>query len=111
MNLFSKWVAAAQRGAIKLTMVVLAGTLMLCLLSIVLTVVLVSTVGALLTGRKPSVFTTFTRFHQASQQFRQGIWPGHGASTPVGSADVVDVQAHEVRQVLAAPERPPMTGE
>ncbi|OGB34024.1 MAG: hypothetical protein A3F78_17060 [Burkholderiales bacterium RIFCSPLOWO2_12_FULL_61_40] len=92
-------------------MVALAALLMLCLLSIVLTMVLVSMVGSLLTGRRPAVFTTFTRFHQASQQFRQGIRPGHGASAPEGSADVVDVQAHEVRQVLAASERPPTTGE
>lgn len=111
MNLFSKWVTAVLRGAIKLTMVALAGTLMLCLLSIVLTLVLVSMVGALLTGRKPAVWTTFTRFHQASQQFRQGIWPGHGAGGPGARADVVDVQAHEVRQVLVASERPPTTGE
>ena len=50
----------------------------------------------LLTGRKPAVFTTYTRFTQAAQQFR----PGHATEVSPDSADVVDVQAHEVRSAL-----------
>jgi hypothetical protein len=61
-------------------------------------------VWSLLTGRKPAVFTTFTRFRDMSRQFQGGSWPGQGAPRPARSTDsddIVDVQAHEVRGVLS----------
>jgi hypothetical protein len=59
----------------------------------------------MLTGRKPAVVTTFTRFNQAAQQFRPG-----GAKPYTGSTDIVDVEAHEVRTVLNAPTSPKSGG-
>ena len=46
------------------------------------------------------MFTTVSRFRQASQHLRKGIWPGNGVPPAAATADVVDVQAHEVREVL-----------
>ncbi len=61
---------------------------------------------AVLTGRKPAFVTTFQRFNQARQQFNRG---GFGAGPAAGGGfaparevvDVVDVQAHEVRDEQA----------
>ena len=64
---------------------------------------LATAIRFLLTGRKPVVFTAFTRFSQAAQQFRPGGMSGHGATARPDSADIVDVEAHEVRNVLSAP--------
>jgi len=68
-------------------------------------------IKALLTGRKPAFVVAFQRFNQARQQFRRGGWaqgqasPG-GASRAAEVADVVDVQAHEVRNDAALTHTP-----
>jgi hypothetical protein len=88
---------------IRLSMIALGAAFLLGLLLIAMLAVVVTIVWSLLTGRKPAVFTVVSRFRQASQQFRNGGWPGNATSNPRGSAggaDVVDVQAHEVREVI-----------
>jgi hypothetical protein len=78
----------------------------LSLLLAVLVVVLVSSLWALLNGRKPAPVVMFQHFRQASQRYNGGVWPGRpGAGRAVGrgtvEGDVVDVQAHEVHEPTA----------
>ena len=90
------------RGALKLTLLAFAATVIAGILLIGISAALLTLVWSLLTGRKPAAWQTFMRFRQTSQQFRSGVWSGtagSGRSTPHG-ADVVDVQAHEVRSTL-----------
>ena len=78
MNLLSELVASILRGAVKLVLLVLAAIFALSVLCAGLLVVAFMVVRYLLTGRKPAVVTTFTRFNQAAQQFRPGFRPGFG---------------------------------
>lgn len=72
-----------------------------------LLVVAVLVLRYLVTGRKPKkVVTTFTRFNQAAQQFRPGFRTGDSNAARTDSADIVDVEAHEVRTVLNATHPP-----
>jgi hypothetical protein len=89
------------RRVLRLVLLLAAGVFALSLLIAVLGAVLLTAVWSLLTGRKPAVFTTFTRFRQASQHFRHGPWAPQQtpASTGSFSAEVVDVQASEVVDV------------
>ena len=103
MNFLFDFFAGALRGLIRLTMVALGIVFLLGLLLSALLAVVATIVWSLLTGRKPAIFTVVSRFRQASRQFRSGSWPGNATSTPrtpPGGADVVDVQAHEVREAL-----------
>jgi hypothetical protein len=90
MKLISDLVGGILRGLIKVALLVLTAAFVMGVLCVGLVVVLVAVVRFLLTGRKPAVVTTFTRFSQAAQQFRPG------------RDDVVDVQAHEVRSAPGA---------
>lgn len=104
MNFLSETVASLLRGVVKLVLLVLAAVFALTVLCAGLLVVVVMVLRFLLTGRKPAVVTTFTRFNQAAQQFRPGFRTdgATGALRPE-IADIVDVEAHEVRSVLSAP--------
>lgn len=108
MNALFDLVASLLRGVVKLVLLVFAAVFALSVLFAGIVVVAVLVLRALLTGRKPAVFTTFTRFNQAAQQFRPGFRPGGGAATSA-HADVVDVEAHEVRS--ASPQLPSKTVE
>jgi hypothetical protein len=68
---------------------------------IVLGAALVCLVWWLLTGRKPVLLRTVTRFHQTSQKFGPEVWHRPGGPPSKDNMDVVDVQAHEVQAVLA----------
>jgi hypothetical protein len=103
MNLLSDVVASLLRGVVKLLLLVFAAVFALSLLCAGLLLVVGLVLRFLLTGRKPAVVTTFSRFNQAAQQFRPGFRPGSATATHADSADVVDVEAHEVRTVLNAP--------
>lgn len=92
MNLLSEFVAGILRGVVKVVLVLLTALFALSVLCMGLVVVAVMVLRFLLTGRKPAVVTTFSRFNQAAQQFRPGGWAGNRSD----SADIVDVQAHEV---------------
>ena len=103
MNLISDVVASLLRGVVKLVLLVFAAVFALSMFAAGLVVVLVMVLRYLLTGRKPAVVTTFTRFNQAARQFRPGFRPGATSTERPVSADIVDVEAHEVRAVLSAP--------
>lgn len=96
-DLFSR----AMRGLIKLTTILLIGVTILSLFFIVLGAALVCLVWWLLTGRKPVLLRTVTRFHQTSQRFGPEVWHRPGGPPSKDIMDVVDVQAHEVQAVLA----------
>lgn len=105
MNLIS----TLLRTALKLMLVAAAAFFALSLIFVALVSLVWVLLKALLTGRKPAFVTTFQRFNQARRQFKRG---GFGAAEPSGvggfgqsatAADVVDVQAHEVRNDQALP--------
>lgn len=103
-------VSAIFRIALKLVLVAAAAAFALSLVFVALVSLVWVLLKALLTGRKPAFVTTFQRFNQARQQFRRGGF-GAGPSAAAGfgthaqAADVVDVQAHEVRNDQALPYR------
>lgn len=99
MNLILDLVAGILRGLTKVALIALTGVFLLAVLCIGLVFVLVTAMRYLLTGRRPAVFTTFTRFSQAAEQFRPGRRSAQGAGAYPDNGDVVDVQAHEVRPV------------
>ncbi len=99
MQFVSTVFSALVRTAFKLLLLAAALVFILSLLCVALVSVVVVLLKALITGRKPALVTTFTRFRQASQQFRSGEWSarvGAGFGRPA-AGDVMDVQAHEVR--------------
>jgi hypothetical protein len=84
MKLIADLVGGILRGVVRVALLAFTAAFVLGVLCIGIVVVLATAIGFLLTGRRPAVVTTFTRFNQAAQKFRPG------------SADIVDVQAHEV---------------
>ena len=105
MNWIFETLASAVRGVVKLVLLVLAAVFALSVLCAGLLAVGVLVLRFLVTGRKPAVVTTFTRFNQAAQHFSPGSPPGSGAAaTHADGADVVDVEVHEVRS--ASPRLP-----
>lgn len=89
------------RGLIRLVLMAFAACMVLALLLVGLSAALLMLLWSLLTGHKPAVFTTFSRFRDMSRQFQGGAWPGAAAPARGTSDDIVDVQAHEVRGVLS----------
>jgi hypothetical protein len=100
MNLILELVTGILRGLTKAALMVFTALFALAVLAIGLAIALATVIRYLLTGRKPAIFTTFSRFSQTAQQFRAGSWPGNAGGARHDSADVVDVQAHEVQPVL-----------
>ena len=96
LNLFLR----ILRGLLKLTMLALAGALVFALLSFALVWLVFVVLWSLLTGRKPAIFTTVSRFRQTSDNLRKGIWPGFNNRQATNTDDIVDVQAHDVRLPL-----------
>ena len=97
MNFLADFVGGILRGAVKIALLALTTIFVLVVFCIGLLAVLVAVIRFLLTGRKPAVVTTFSRFNQAAQQFRPGRWSKQGAGAATDAADIVDVQAHEIR--------------
>ena len=103
---------AVVMSALKLVLLAAAAVFGLSLLFVGLLSMAFVLLKALLTGRKPAFVTTFQRFNQARQQFRRGGFGAAGSAATGGFgnhasvADVVDVQAHEVRDEQALPYRP-----
>jgi len=106
------FVSAVFRTALKLVLLAAATVFALSLIVVALVSLVWVLLKALLTGRKPAFVTTFQRFNQARQQFKRGGFGAAGPSAAGGfahsaaSADVVDVQAHEVRNDQALPYGP-----
>lgn len=90
--------ATLFRGLIKLLLIAFAATMVLGFVLVGISAALLALVWSLVTGRKPAAYTTFRRFRDASRQFQGQAWPGRAA--PADNADIVDVQAHEVRSAL-----------
>lgn len=104
METILNFVAYVLRRVFKLVLVVWVSLFALALLSLAVTAALLTVLWSLLRGRKPALFTTFTRFRQASQQFSAGGWSRQGGFAQPSAEDVVDVQANEVRpEVLPLP--------
>ncbi|MDR7308591.1 hypothetical protein [Rhodoferax saidenbachensis] len=104
METLLNFVAQVLRRVFKLVLVVWVSLFALALLSLAVTAALLTVLWSLLRGRKPALFTTFTRFRQASQQFSAGGWNRQGGFARPTAEDVVDVQANEVRsEVLPLP--------
>jgi len=106
MHTFLDFLARFVRSMLRLVLLLAAGVFALSLLTAVLGAVLLNALWSLITGRKPAVVTTFTRFRQASRQFRQGSWsPNSGAPLDATAApDVVDVQSREVGDRASRPD-------
>ncbi len=92
MNTLVQLLSGMLRTLIKLLLIAIALAAILGILFIGLVVAALSIVWSLVRGRKPAAVTVFRRFHQTSQQFH--------ARTRARTADIVDVQAHEVRPSL-----------
>lgn len=94
----SKLINGFFRFILKLTLAVFGVVFMVSLLAAALVVVAFSLLKSLVTGKKPAVFTTFSRFRAYSPK---GMWPGaSGRQTKSGAAnagDVVDVEVREIR--------------
>jgi hypothetical protein len=99
MNALFDHVARIIQAMIGLALGIFTGLLVMGVFLIAMAAVLLAVMWSLLTGRKPAVFSTFSRFRRASHQFRPAR--GSGRSRPAGAgqdrADVVDVQAYEVK--------------
>lgn len=108
MQVVANILSAIVRAVFKLVLLAAALVFILSLLCVALVSVVVVLIKALLTGRKPAFITTFSRFTQASQQFRAGEWPSRGGAGFARGApeDVMDVQAREVRHDAALPYGP-----
>lgn len=76
-------------GAIFLMLLLVGGLGMLALM-----------VWSLITGKRPVAFVRFSDILRASNGFRDGSWPPARAHPQDANANVVDVQAHEVRSTL-----------
>ena len=107
MDMFIDLFLRILRGFLKIMMLLLATALIMGLISVALIWILFTIVWSLLTGRKPAVFTIVSRFRQTSDNLRKGLWPGFTSPPAANEADIVDVQAHEVRMTL---EHSPHTG-
>lgn len=110
MKLISDFAGGILAGVVKVVLLAVTAVFVLGVLCVGLIVVLATAIRFLLTGRKPAVFSTFTQFSQAAQQYRPGGWAGQGAAARPQGDDIVDVQAHEVRPALGGA-LPPKTGD
>ncbi len=107
MTLLIDFIATVVRAILKLALLLAALIFITSVLVAGIVVALVTALWSLLTGRKPAVVTHFMRFKQASQQFRPGAWSGRAGQPSTASAEVVDVQAHEVPDTLIGMNSPP----
>ncbi len=97
MHSASDFLTLAVHRLLRLALGVFVGLVVAGFLLLGISVALLSVLWSLLRGKKPAMFTVFQTFQQASRQFRRGASPGAPRSA---AADVVDVQAHEVRPAL-----------
>jgi hypothetical protein len=103
MNMLTDIVTGILRGLVKVAMIAFAALFAVVVVCSALILAATVLIRFLLTGRKPEVFATVSQFRQGAQQFRAGQWAGSGSRAAPDTADVVDVQAHEVSTVLTVP--------
>lgn len=101
MNTVSDFLGRVLRGLVRLALVLAAGVFVLSFLLAAVVVVLGMSLWSLITGRKPAPMVMFTRMREQSRRYAQGVWPGAAAS-----GDVLDVEATEVQDGGARPDRP-----
>lgn len=108
MQVVAQVFSAILRTVFKLALLAAALVFIVSLLCVALVSVAFVLLKAVVTGRKPAFVTTFSRFNQASQQFRAGEWPSRRDAGFAGGApdDVTDVEAREVRRDSALPYGP-----
>ena len=109
MQWISHLVGLLFRGMAKIALLLVVTTFLVGILCIALLTVLFMVIRFVLTGRKPTFVTAFTRFHQTAQQYQQGQWPQQSAKSPRDTSDVVDVESREARSALAVPPAAPDT--
>ncbi len=93
----NQFVNGLLRFALKLVLGLFAAIFAVSLLAAALIVVLISLLMSLLTGRKAAPAVVFGKFQRFSPQ---GMWPGASAregAAGAKAADIVDVEAREVR--------------
>lgn len=102
MNGLTEFFNNVVRGVLRLVLIAAAAIFIFSLLLATLVVLAGVTIWSLLTGRKPDAARVFGQFRQTSARYTRGAWPGNNG-TPSGpadkDADIVDIPAHEVRDV------------
>jgi len=102
MNGFTEFLNNIARGVLRLVLIAAAAIFIFSLLLATMVVLAGVTIWSLLTGRKPDAARVFGQFRQTSARYTRGAWPGNNgpANGPAGKgADIVDIPAHEVRDV------------
>jgi hypothetical protein len=102
MNGINEFFNRLFRGILRLVLVAAAAVFLFSLLLATLVVMLVVTVWSIVTGRKPEPAKIFGQFRQTSARYTRGAWSGGagpGAGAASNPADIVDVPAHEVRDL------------
>ncbi len=95
MNAINAFVNRLIRVLLRLVLIAAAAVFLFSLLIATLVVMMVVTVWALVTGRKPDPARVFGQFRQTSARYTRGAWPPGGGGRP---QDIVDVTAHEVQE-------------
>jgi hypothetical protein len=88
------------RRLMRIWIFALFGAIFLMLLLVGGLGMLVLMVWSLITGKRPVALTQLSEILRASKGFRGGSWPPARAQSQDADANVVDVQAHEVRNTL-----------
>lgn len=102
MNGINAFFRRLLRTVFRLVLVAAAAVFLLSLLLATLVVMLAVTVWAVVTGRKPDPARVFGQFRATSARYTHRAWSGRaGSGTGSASkpADIVDVPAHEVRDI------------
>lgn len=102
MNGMTDFFHRLARGLLRLVLFAAATVFLLSLLLATLVVMVAVTLWSVVTGRKPEPAKIFGQFRQTSARYTRGAWPGArgpGAGSSAPPADIVDVPAHEVRDV------------
>lgn len=110
MNFITDPISVVLRVVVKLVFLVLATVFVLAVLALGITVAVLTVIWALLSGRRPALFTNFMRFRHAARSFGPKTWSRQSASLHTLDVNVVDVQAHEVPAALDAHGQPGSTG-
>lgn len=97
MNQNANFFSSLLRGLFKASLMLVTIAFALGALCVALGLIAVTWLRYLFTGRKPTMLAGFTSMNQAAQRFRAGRWPSASAGAAAQEADVVDVQAREVR--------------
>lgn len=108
MNSFSDLLSAVLRGVLKLVLFLAGLLLVLSFVVAAIVVVLGVSLWSLLTGRKPAPVVLFTQMRERSRRYAAGVWPGEAAAN--AGADVVDVEATEVRTGASSRPLTPIDG-